>query len=167
MGIQTSVTYSPAVAIEGQLDDSANSGADERSYAAGVDITNGRFVVQGTADGRCKLPTATGEITGGKALGISRYRATAMTSWPAGQTVPYPQGTTVPVVRRGPVWVKVEEAVAPGDPVFVRFAAGAGGTALGAFRKSADTATAVQYPGAVYLDTAAANGLARVDLNMP
>lgn len=167
MGIQTSVTYNPAVAIEGQLDDSGNSGADERSYAAGVDITNGRLVVMGAADGRCKLPTATGEITGGKALGISRYRATAMVNWPAGQTVPYPQGVTVPVVRRGPVWVKVEEAVAPGDPVFVRFAAGAGGTALGSFRKSADTATAVQLPGAVYLDTAGANGLARVDFNLP
>jgi hypothetical protein len=165
MAIQTAVSYSPAVAIEGQIADINNN--DMRSYAAGVDITNGRFVVMGAADGRCKLPTATGEITGGKALGISTYEPLKMVSWPAGTTVPYPQGTTVPVIRKGPVWVKVEEAVVPGDPVFVRFAAGAGGTAPGAFRKSADTATAVQYPGAVYLDTAAANGLARVDLNAP
>ena len=165
MGIQTAVSYNPAAAIEGQIADLNNS--DLRSYAAGVDITNGRFVVMGATDGRCKLPTATGQITGGTALGIAVYDPMKMVSWPAGTTVPYPQGTTVPVLRRGPVWVKVEEAVVPGDPVFVRFAAGAGGTALGAFRKSADTATAVQYPGAVYLDTAGANGLARVDLNAP
>ena len=165
MGIQTSVSYNPSAAIEGQVD--GNGSPEERSYAAGVDITNGRLVVMGAADGRCRLPTAAGDITGGTALGISRYRATSMVNWPAGQTVPYPQGVTVPVVRRGPVWVKVEEAVAPGDAVFVRHASGAGGTALGAFRKSADTATAAQLPGAVYLDTAAANGLARVDLNLP
>lgn len=165
MAIQTGVTYTPAVAIEGQLADLNNH--DTRSYAAGVDITNGRFVVMGATDGRCKLPTATGQITGGTALGISIYEPTRMVNWPSSVTVPYPQGSTVPVLRRGPIWVKVEEAVAPGDPVFVRFAAGAGGTALGSFRKSADTATAVQYPGAVYLDTAAANGLARVDLNAP
>lgn len=165
MAIQASVGYNPAVAIEGQIADLNN--VDMRSYAAGVDITNGRFVVMGAADGRCKLPTATGQITGGTALGIAVYDPMKMVNWPSGVSVPYPQGTTVPIVRKGVVWVKVEEAVAPGDPVFVRFAAGAGGTNLGAFRKSADTATAVQYPGAVYLDTAAANGLARVDLSAP
>ena len=165
MPIQTSVGYNPAVAIEGQVADLNN--VDMRSYAAGVDITNGRFVVMGAADGRCKLPTATGQITGGTALGIAVYDPMKMPNWPAGTTVPYPQGTTVPVIRKGVVWVKVEEAVAPGDPVFIRFASGAGGTALGSFRKSADTATAVQYPGAVYLDTAGANGFARVDLSAP
>lgn len=164
MAIQTAVSYNPAAAIEGQVADLNNN--DMRSYAAGVDITNGRFVVMGAADGRCKLPTATGEITGGKALGIAVYDPMKMVNWPAGNTVPYPQGTTVPILRKGTAWVKVEEAVAPGDPVFVRFAVGTG-SALGAFRKSADTATAVQLPGAVYLDTAAANGLARVDLNVP
>lgn len=165
MAIQIAVGYTPPLGIEGQAAD--NGKCDTRSYAAGVDITNGRFVVMGSTDGRCKLPTATGEITDGKLLGISGYDPMKMVNWPAGTTVPYPQGTTVPVIRKGVVWVRVEEAVAPGDPVFVRFAAGAGGTALGAARKSADTATAVQCPGAVYLDTAVANGLARVDLNAP
>lgn len=33
----------------------------------------------------------------------------------------YPQGWKVPVVSKGPVWVKVEEAVDPDDAVYVRF----------------------------------------------
>jgi hypothetical protein len=41
------------------------------------------------------------------------------------------------VLRRGSVYVQVEEAVVAHDVVFVRYAAGAGGTQLGAFRKSA------------------------------
>jgi hypothetical protein len=63
--------------------------------------------------------------------------------------------------------VRVEEAVLPGDPVFVRFAAGAGGTGLGAFRKSADTGSAAQVPnGAVYMTTASAGSLALVEVNL-
>jgi hypothetical protein len=52
--------------------------------------------------------------------------------------------------------------------VFVRFAAGGGGSQLGAFRKSADTATAVALPGAIYKSSQATpGGLALVEINLP
>src|SRR3990172_9189666 len=44
--------------------------------------------------------------------------------------------------RQGRIWVFIDETVTPQSPVFVRHTAGAGGTVLGAFRLTADTATA-------------------------
>lgn len=66
---------------------------------------------------------------------------------------------TINVLRRGAIWVTTENAcVAEGD-VFVRIAAGAGGTQLGAFRSDADTATAVQVTGARWGRDSAIGGL--------
>ncbi len=161
MGIQTTVSAAPAAAYEGQT----KGDVFEESANAEADLTNGRLVVLGTNDKGAKLPAAAGDVTG-KTLGITRYQASRMVNWPSGVTVPFPNGTTVPVIRRGKIWVKVEEAVAPGDPVFARHTAGAGGTTIGAFRKSADTATAAQVPSAVYRTTAAINGLALVEINL-
>lgn len=163
MAIQTTVATAPAVAIEGMTKGDENV---EHSIAMEVDANNGRLVVMGSADGRGKLPTVSGDVTG-KALGITRYQPMRMVNWPSGVSVPFPNGSTAPLIRRGLVWVKVEEIVAAGDPVFVRHASGAGGTALGAFRKSADTATAAQLPSAIYRTSAAANGLALVEINLP
>lgn len=69
-------------------------------------------------------------------------------------------GTVFGVLEKGAIYVTVEEAVNAGDRAFVRFAAGAGGTQPGAFRKSADTASARQMQGAMYRTSAAAGGLA-------
>jgi hypothetical protein len=57
----------------------------------------------------------------------------------------------------GYVAVTVEEAVNAGDPCFIRYAAGAGGTQLGAFRKTVDSTTAVAHP-VWYYETSAALG---------
>lgn len=159
MPIQTTYLASPATAIEGMVADASRQ-TDIMSRAATVAIPAGRFCVR-AADGTCKLPTVTGDVTGaGVGLGVSMYDAVAA---PGG----YVQYDMVPIVHKGRVYVVVEEAVTEGDPVFVRFAAGAGGSNLGAFRKSADTATASQVPNAVYRSSASASGLAVVELNSP
>jgi hypothetical protein len=36
-----------------------------------------------------------------EALGVATYQASRMVNWPAGQTVPYPEGTVVDIVRKG------------------------------------------------------------------
>jgi hypothetical protein len=46
-------------------------------------------------------------------------------------------------MERGAAWCRAEVVMNPGDPVFARYASGAGGTMRGAVRKDADTATAV------------------------
>ncbi len=142
-----------------------------RTRVAEVAVQAGLYVCQGTADGQGKLPTSAAEV--GKGLGIALYFPFNDSRYPAGGTagVTYQVGDTVEAAT-GQIWVTVEEAVAPMDPVFVRWADGnAGRVQKGAFRKDADTvsaaATATAVTGARYLTTAAANGRALVDLNLP
>lgn len=73
---------------------------------------------------------------------------------------------TCALVKKGPVYVTVEEAVVKGDEVFVRFTSdGGSNTQLGGFRKSVDTNRARRLRGAKYMTTAASGGLALVMLN--
>jgi hypothetical protein len=74
------------------------------------------------------------------------------------------------IVARGEVWVSVEQAVTPVSPVFTRHTlAGATGTnpAVGKFRTDADTAKAVAVANARFLTSAAAGGLALLQINIP
>ena len=73
---------------------------------------------------------------------------------------------TVAVMRKGRMYVKVEEAVAEGDPVYVR-AVAEGAERAGAFRKSADGTDTIQLSGAEFRSSAAADGLAIIDFNLP
>jgi len=68
---------------------------------------------------------------------------------------------SVPLMKAGAVWVYSEEAVADGDPVYVRVASGGGGSQLGAFRNDADTASAVLVVGATFTRNSSGAGLAQ------
>lgn len=128
-----------------------------------VAIPVGRCVARGTDDDHVKLPTTSAEVTAARGIAVQDWLSEITVS----DVQTYPVKSAVGVMRQGRIWVTVEEAVNDGDDVFVRFASGAGGTGLGAFRKSADTATAVALPSAKYVTTAAAAGLAIVEINMP
>ena len=72
------------------------------------------------------------------------------------------------VLRRGRVLVRVEEAVTPASVPHVRFEAGAGGTRLGAFRASVDTATAEPLGEEFRYKTSAGIGeLAVLEISLP
>lgn len=82
-----------------------------------------------------------------------------------GQTVgtvyaEYVDGDLVPCLTTGAIWVYSEQAVLDRDPVFVRIAAGAGGTQLGAFRKDADSGSAIAVTGARFVRDSAGAGAA-------
>jgi len=162
MGVQTSVEFQPALGIPGGV-----HGSDPMTNTCGaqVAIQAGLFVVQGTA-GKGKLPTTSGEVAKGLGVAPSRVHDSV---FPSGGTagVTYQIGDTLGAICRGRVWVTVEEAVDPMDPVYVRYDTGAGGSQKGAFRKSADTSTAALLSGARFLTGAAANGLALLDINLP
>lgn len=77
----------------------------------------------------------------------------------------YLQGQAMNVLRRGRIYVTVEEAVAKGDPVYWRVTDNGAGKVRGQFRKSADTATAVLVSTAIYTTSAPAGGYAVIELN--
>lgn len=77
------------------------------------------------------------------------------------------QGMQVALLRKGRIYVMVEENVSVGDPVFVR-AVAAGLEVAGAFRKSQDGTDCIDLSAkAQFLSAASAGGLAIVDLNLP
>jgi len=151
---QTAHTQDPAVAIEGMEADT--SLAKERVSALAVEaIPFGHAVaVDGTAENpyTVVLPSTTGEVTDGSMLGVAVADVSIESDGGVGSG--YPIDDAVPVLRKGRVWVIAEDAVpAVGTPAFVRFAAGGGGSVLGAFRTDADTASAVAWPGARFMTT--------------
>lgn len=129
--VQTAVSVNPLAGTPGlEYDDSFS---DIVSWIATVAIPFGVLVYE-SAEGKATLPTATGNVTGGR-TGIALIDHNK----PSG--VGYEIGDAVRVMRRGRCWISTEEALAFGDTLFARFAAGTG-TQKGSFRNDADTATA-------------------------
>lgn len=124
-----------------------------------ADAKAGLFVAV-SDDGKVALPTTEAEVTagqGGFLIYMPDRRANADGfEWQVDDYVQY--------LRNGYIVVITEEAVSAGDPVYVRFADGAGGTQEGACRNDADTASAGLLPRAFFVRDADA-GLALVDFN--
>jgi hypothetical protein len=134
--VQTAVAVNPPVGRPGLEYDSSFS--DVVSWIATVAIPFGALVYE-SAEGKATLPTATGNVTAGR-VGV------ALIDHNKASGVGYEIGDAVRVMKRGRAWIANEEALAFGDTLFVRFASGAGGAALGSFRNDADTATASTPP---------------------
>ena len=152
---QTSYSIDQGIAVAGLLGDIGDNYI--RAYKANVNLAFGLGVVlSGTAGEVAALPASGSD----KFLGVTVFSHDQVNDGVAG----YKAGNVANVIRTGAVWVKVEEAVNAEDAAFVRHTAGTG-TVIGSFRKSADTATAVQIAGK-YLTSASANGFALVLLDL-
>ena len=138
---------------------------------AKTDLKFGRCVVFKTASGTpfADLPTATGEVTGGTALGVTLWDpAKVQSTIPGATSGLYLAGEPVAIVRKGRITVRSEAACTEGTAVFVRFTSdGGSNTDLGTFRSDADTAKAVALPGAVWRSTLVAAGMAEIEINLP
>lgn len=102
----------------------------------------GRMVVVDGED-KAKHPTAAGQ----KPLGVV-MASHAMQSDTVQDDPGYPAKKTANVLRKGYIWVKIEEDIAIGDAVYFRHTASGGNTKLGSFRNDADTATCDQLTNA-------------------
>lgn len=117
----------------------------------------GRMAVM-DGEGKTKHPDAAGL----KVLGVVASTH-AMESKDDGDAASYAAKDPANILRKGRIWVKVEQDVVAGDPVFFRHAVGTGSD-LGALRKDDDAATAEQLATACYLTDALAGELAVVEL---
>lgn len=107
-------------------------------------IPAGRFVAfdpgTSTTENAVKLPDGSGvKILGPVVMDQAREGLTYGGSGIAG----VPQNGMLTVLNEGTIYVECEETLIPSDPIYVRYASGAGGTGLGRVRNDADTATAV------------------------
>jgi hypothetical protein len=157
----------PYAFIAGQVADSNPFSQLSASNTDTVIIPFGVAVKLDGATAGFKLPAATGDITNrmfiasiGQRVRSNYYDVNG--NLVAADTYGATPGSSMSAYELGDIAVVVEEAVLPGDQVFIRFATGAGGTQLGAFRKSADTATATAHPSWFFLTGASAGGFAIV-----
>lgn len=158
---QTSITADPAVAVAGTFATGQATPLNSRSLEAAETITVGKFVVVTVDDAStCELPDATGEVTGGRTVGVALRPASGGTS--------YSSGETVTIGSNGEFWVVAEDTgCVAGGSVFVRFT-DPGTYGLGSARSDADTSDAVALPNAVFTSTASAAGaLVKVWINGP
>jgi len=168
MAIQTSFTYAY---------DNVQAGVQ---YGIGL-----QQIVTGFSDtvipfGRALVYDAVNPETGGRKnvslpsaatntfVGIARFEHTEPDATSARNTITtsgatstqYDANEDISILEIGKIYVEVEQAVAPGDPVFVRFASGAGGSELGKFRANADTATAFALENAEWVTSTTGVGKA-------
>lgn len=139
----------PEVAQEGQIADTTP--ATILSRTVDTDIAFGRAVEKGAKQHSVKAAAA-------KVDGIT-VRSQATGARAATPDV-YPANDTAAILTQGAIWVKVDSTVAEGDDVTVT-------TATGLFGTKAVAAGVIAVPGAVFDTGAAANGLARIRVNLP
>lgn len=148
-----------AVGFAGMLADSGpNDVGTGVSEEASAEIPFGVAVARGaTADG-VDLPSAADDIVRGIVVHSNSY----VEGVDLGSTGLEPK-TCFGVLRRGRIWVKVEEAVSPGDRAYVRYA---GSGQKGAFRKSEVVGETLDVTAeGEFQTTAAIDGLAIVDVD--
>lgn len=153
---QTEITATMSAGFAGQLVGS-NHDIDAGIQAeSSAEMPFGVCVVFGTTEQGVKLPAAVTDNVKGIVGHSHAYDKTRE----LGDTGIKPK-CQVNVVRRGQIYVTVEEAVAPGDRAYVRYA---GSGQKGAFRKSEVSGETIDVTLECQFKTVtAANGLAIVD----
>jgi hypothetical protein len=160
---QTSYPQYQDPAIAGQKADIGND--DVVSANADDAALDGHFLTLGAGEGKCKQPAAAADITNvQKALGVAvRSLAREME---IGNTDPaqYKAGAMVPVMKKGRLWVVVEDAITVGtSTVNVRYA-GTGNK--GAFLGAAVAMETAVLDGAKWIKGTSGAGLALLELSL-
>lgn len=162
--VQTTYGTTLPVAFAGMRADNADANVDSYLNAeASAEMPFGVFVAVGGSlgDQGAILPAA----STAKLLGVLQHAHGFAIGTQQG-TTGLKAGVQLPILTRGRIWVVSETAAAPGDPVFVRYAAGAGGTQLGAVRNATVASEMIDHSSkAKYLTTCLAGGLAIISVN--
>lgn len=157
---QTSYPTVQPIAFAGQIADSSQHDVLSRASEEAASFPYGVLVVAGTdAETQALLPTSAADFVLGAALHSHSNEV-----GDDNLNLVDPE-RVFNVLHEGRMYVLPEQAVAVGDPVYARIAAGAGGTQLGAFRMDADTASAQLLNGARWLSAGDASNPAILELD--
>lgn len=164
MSVQTSYAQSMTAAYAGMLaDGSANDCIAMRNDEVSAEIAFGRAVMFGsTTDGTsAKLPTAESSVIAGLVVHSHSYAQTTELG-STGVKV----GGILNVLRKGRMWVTVEDAVIPGDRLWVRGVAGGDPEFLGGLLPADDSTDTVDCTGqGQFLTAASAGALALLEVD--
>lgn len=151
MPVQTSYDLTHKDGFVGQVADLQI--ANVFTKVAEVAVSFGLAVCRGTADNQGTLATA----TGGKFLGLAVRTVTGTADTNGTRT--YAIGESLNLIDEGTIHATCEDGCVPGDAVFFRHTAGAGGTVIGALRTDVDTASADAIPNATWESTTTAGSI--------
>jgi len=161
--MQTAYDDQAELGYHGQLAEGyPNSNVTGRAEAAVVQV--GVVVVSDTAANRTphavRPPASSAEVTDPLlVLGLTRWD-------PTYPEPPYRLYASLPVLRRGRLYIAAETPLARGAPIFVRFQVGAVGTLLGALRGDDDAGKAVAAPYLAVVTSTNVRGFAVVDVRL-
>jgi hypothetical protein len=163
--MQTVYTINPPVALDGMVYDVRKSVIEAHVNAQGAAVPAGRFVKRGATPGLFVLPSASGHVTGGDALGFIIHQGMHLN--PNGISndgrSDIQDKESAPIMREGAIWLKCETAFVAGNKPFVRFTVGATpDLAVGRIRNDADTAKAVELQFARFENSGSAGAFALV-----
>lgn len=154
---QTSVDLFCDAAAAGMIADMTNT--EIESYSAQVGVDFGSALVKGSTTDQVKLPTTAADVSDHfrgfakrdvmREPGATDYRAT----------------DTVPVVRKGKIWVSYEGTPVEDGVVFIVNGSGAG--TAGKIRHDANGGAATQLSGAIVRRIDTTLGLAQIQVNLP
>ena len=150
-------------AIVGQLYGNSPKDVVTGAVEDAAGIQPGVFVTYGTEDNQIKLLVDTNSVIVGATILTAEYEI-SVADLATGEFV-IKQKDMASILRKGYIYMECEEAVAKGEAVYTRFAAGTG-SVIGAVRNDADTASAKAVTGATFDETTTAAGpaLVRIDL---
>ncbi len=161
MPVQTTYEIEHVASVEGAVVDGQLKNINSGPAVGAVPF--GRIVTRENAAGAVALPNASDDVTiRGMGAAVRMQDQVA----DASDVLQYEDEQDVSILDFGVIYLRPEDAVTYGAPVFVRFAAGGGGTALGSVRSDADTATAVALPGAKFMSSAAGGALCPVRIRL-
>ena len=130
MAPQTTYPVTNDLGFEGMIADLAQRTSDSLANEETSAVPFGRGVIKGTLENQFLLPSAQADVM----LGITVH--THATEDPDDAGIAAKE--TAAIMREGRVIVTPETTIAIGDPVFLRWTAGAAGEVAGRFRNDAD-----------------------------
>jgi hypothetical protein len=160
----TSYPLAPAVGFPGQIADEGPRRIASAVNKTGAPMPFGVAMKKGTNDDEAVYLAATGDKLAGIAVHRHDVNTIGSTAWASDAGIP--TDDRFDLMEEGVVLVKVEEAVVQGDNAFVRFESGPGGSVLGAWRKSADTASARAVVGAYFKKSGGAGSIVPLYINV-
>lgn len=172
MAVQLSVLVAPNAAFAGMLADAVDLDIVTLINKDTASIPFGAVVALDPTDGdkMCKLPAGSSDNLFGIVVHKHDYARTF--TLPDGTIagnldgVGLVPGTTMSVLRRGHIWVKVLQTVAAGDRLFVSYAVGAPFTAKGQVGNAAVASTTIDSTRiGEFLTSAAAGSFAQLDVD--
>lgn len=147
------------------------AGSATTANVTGNPVPFGRALAEGSSDNVAALPSVTGFVFAGVSVNRAKSRPRDNSaSIPVTGDATWKASESMPVLRKGRIWVIPEDAVTKNTSgVYVRFTQGASANqTVGRFRGSADSGKTDQITsGARWLTSASAGQLALLEINLP